>query len=114
MDELCLVDNEKEEVLPDTGALDLIPFHGHAFPRIELHDDLLTVYFVRESFKKHLSLVQLGDTIKLDPPEQQVQCSSNKGPDEPPDTGNQEVAGTDCEDYQRHPPLLPEYAPKSK
>jgi len=51
----------------------------HTLAGIELHQYLLTGDLVRISFKQHLTLVELGNSVKLQPPEQEVKAGAESG-----------------------------------
>src|SRR5690606_35832056 len=87
MDQLRLVEKQDKVVLPYRGMFDLIPFQRHAFPRVDLHDNLLTAYLIGESLEEHLPLLQLRYSVKLNPPEQHIEAKARKRSNEPPYTG---------------------------
>ena len=91
VNQLSFVDEQCEVIFANVSPLDLIPFYWHSLARIDLHDDLLAVDFVREFFEKHFPLFQLRDTVKLDIPEKHVKSQTYKSRDEPPETRNPDI-----------------------
>src|SRR5690606_14329558 len=106
VDDLGLVDEKNKCVLVDISVLDLIPFQRHTLARTDLHQDLLTADFIGVPLKQHFSLFELGDAVKLDPPEQHVQQKSDNSPDKPPNTGNPDGGQAERQRSQNRDPAL--------
>ena len=51
MDDLCPVDKQNKGVLVYVGLPDLIPFEGHSFTGVDLHQDLLAADLIGEFLK---------------------------------------------------------------
>jgi hypothetical protein len=94
VNELRLVDEQHKVVFPYRRAFDLIPFQGHPFARIFLHDDLLTGNLIGKFLEKNLSLIKLCNSIELDPPKEHVQAQASESTYEPPNAWNPDVAQT--------------------
>src|SRR5688572_23812381 len=101
MDQLRFVNEQGKIILSDFGLADLIPFYRHPLTWIHLHQYLLAADLIREFFEHHFTLLKLGNTIELNPPEKQIKTKTYNRSDEPPDAGYPYITqayykGTQC------------------